>query len=116
MKGHLRTAEALASLLDTKFNFLGVKFGIDPLLDLIPWLGDVIGLFLSSYLIWIGIKMRLPREELMRMVINVVVDFGIGLVPFLGFVGDIFYKANIRNLKILKSYDAKKIIEGEIIG
>lgn len=116
MKGHLRTAEALASLLDTKFTFFGITFGLDPLLDLVPWLGDVVGLILSSYLIWIGFTMRIPREELMRMVIHVIIDFLIGLVPFLGFVGDIFYKANIRNIKILKKYDEKKIIEGEIVG
>lgn len=115
MKGHLRTAQALASLLDARFSLFGIKFGLDPLLDLIPWLGDGIGLLLSLYLIWIGIKMRIPREEIMRMVFNVIVDFLIGLVPFLGFVGDIFYKANMKNVKILKRYDEKKIIEGEII-
>ena len=115
MRSHLKTAEALASLLDNKFTIFGISFGLDPILDLVPWLGDVVGLFLSLYLIWIGIKMRIPREAIVQMVKNVIVDFVIGLIPFIGFFGDIFYKANIRNLKILKTYNDSKIIEGEIV-
>lgn len=115
MASHIKTAESLASLLDDKFSVAGIKFGIDPILNVIPWLGDVVGAVLSCYILWIGVKMNIPKKELVKMVLNILVDFVIGLVPFLGIVGDLFYKANRRNVIILKKYKDRHVIEAEII-
>lgn len=115
MKSHLKTAERLAALLDDKFSVGGFKFGIDPILNVVPWLGDLIGAVLSCYILWIGVRMSIPKSEIVKMILNILVDFLIGLIPFLGIVGDLFYKANRRNVIILKKYKDRHVIEGEII-
>lgn len=116
MKNYLKTATILANLLDNKFKFLGMKFGIDPILGLIPGGGDLVSLILAFYIVWIGIKMKLPQNKLARMIGNVIMDFGVGLIPVFGDVVDLAYKANLKNLKILKQHSEKDTLEGEIIG
>ena len=115
MNKHLKTAEGLANLLDNKFSILGIKFGIDPILDFVPWAGTAVGFVLSLYLLWIGKQMNIPDAEMRKMFVNIIVDFVIGFVPWIGFIGDIFFKANIRNLAILKKYSHRTVIEGEIV-
>lgn len=105
---HLTFAKTLASLLDNKFKFLGVRFGLDPILNIIPGLGDLLGVLLSLYFIFIAIKLNLPGNLIAKMWWNIFVDFLFGLIPVVGVIGDIFYKANIRNLKILEDYLSAK--------
>jgi hypothetical protein len=115
MNKYLKTATIIAELLDNKFNFLGIKFGLDPILGLIPGLGDLIGLIFSFYIVWVGIKMKVPTEKLVRMVVNVLMDFGVGLIPVLGDVADTVFKSNLINLEILKQHSENEIIDGEIV-
>lgn len=115
MNKHLKTATILAELMDNKFEFLGIKFGIDPILGLIPGGGDLIGLILSLYIVGIGIKMRIPQDKLLRMIVNIILDFGAGLIPVIGDIADIAFKSNLMNLEILKQHMDKGIIEGEIV-
>ena len=56
MQNHLKTASYIADLLDNKFKVLGFRFGIDPLLGLIPGGGDLVSFLLSLYIVWIGVK------------------------------------------------------------
>jgi len=102
MERYLRIATVWAKLLDSKFRIGPIKFGLDALLDLIPGLSDVVGVLLSLYLIWIAYKLKLPGKKIVRMLVNIGFDFLIGMVPVLGAIGDLFYKANLMNLKILK--------------
>lgn len=104
MEHHIKAAETITFLLENRFTFLKYKFGLDPLLGLIPWLGDFVGLLFSLYLIWIAGQMKLPEEKIREMIRNIIADFLIGVVPFVGSVGDFFFKANSRNLKILKEH------------
>src|SRR6266498_5445540 len=101
MEAHLRTATVLAHILDNQFSILGVRFGMNGVLGLIPGVGDIVVAILSFYLLWIGLKMRLPRIKLIEMFANVALNFFIGLVPILGDALDFFHKANLKNLKIL---------------
>ena len=115
MDRHLRLATIITELLENRFHFLGFKFGLDPLLGLIPGIGDVIGLFLSLYLLWIGMRMNLPSEKISKMFSNIVFDFVIGLIPVVGDVGDFVFHANTKNLQILKSHLNQPVVEGEIV-
>ena len=115
MENHLKVASVVANLLDNRFNFFGVRFGIDGIIGLIPGAGDILVTALSLYLVWIGLKMKLPTLKIIAMIGNVVVNFLIGLVPVFGDATNFFYRANMRNLKILKDYANRNIIEGEII-
>jgi hypothetical protein len=118
---HLGIARTLATFLDAQFSFLGIKFGFDSLIGLIPGIGDLAGLFLSLYLIWIGYQMKVPQPTLMKMVLNVGIDTLIGAVPIIGDIGDVFFKANLRNLRILEDFDraqrtgASGVVEGDVI-
>jgi hypothetical protein len=114
MEQHLRVAEAITELLENRFSVLGYRFGLDPLLGFIPWLGDIVSLILSLYLIWIGIRMRLPEEKIQLMLRNLLFDFILGVIPFVGDIGDFFFKANSKNLHILKAH-APQVVEARII-
>ena len=118
MEKHLRAAELIANLLDNQFELLGRRFGLNGILGLIPWAGDIVVLALSAHLIWIGIKLGLPQLKILHMVWNVAVNFLIGLIPFVGDFADFFHKGNLKNLKILKEHvdrAEKNIIEGKVI-
>jgi hypothetical protein len=104
MRQHLINAKRITDLMDNQFKIGPWRFGLDPLLGLFPGLGDIIPLLLSSYLIWIGWKAKLPSAQLIHMVINILLDFAIGAVPILGDVLDFGFKANVRNLKLLEQH------------
>lgn len=112
---HLKVAEAFTELLENKFKVGPFRFGLDAALGIFPGIGDAIGMFLSFYLLWIGVKMRLPEEKLIKMAKNIIYDFLLGLIPVVGDVADFIHKANLKNLKILKAHVADTIIEGEIV-
>ncbi len=101
---HYRRAVILARLLDTQFQFFGFRFGLDPLIGLIPGIGDLVGVGLSLYILGIAAAFRVPQELYIRMIINVIIDYLIGLVPFIGDFGDFAFKANTRNLELLREY------------
>jgi hypothetical protein len=112
---HLQKARLFARLMDNQFNFLGVRFGLDNLIGLIPGIGDVLSAIFSFYLIWIGVQMNLPSQLINKMVINLLLDTVIGSIPLIGDLGDIFFKANLKNLRILENYDSGEVLEGEVI-
>jgi hypothetical protein len=114
MEKHITIAEAITDLLENRFTILNYRFGLDPLLGLIPGLGDALALIFSLYLVWIGIQMRLPGEKIEAMVRNILIDFFIGLIHFLGEVGDFVFKANSKNLKILRSH-SPRIVEAGLV-
>lgn len=99
---HLKSAQKFAKLMDSQFSIFGIRFGLDSILGLIPGAGDISTLLLSLYLIWVGIKMKLPAKKILQMVFNIVVDTLIGAIPLVGDISDVFYKANIKNLRILE--------------
>ncbi|MCX6791502.1 MAG: DUF4112 domain-containing protein [Candidatus Gottesmanbacteria bacterium] len=114
MKSHFQFAQRLVRLMDTKFNFFGIRFGIDPLLDFWPGFGSLIGAGISSYLFWIAYRLKVPSRIYFRMGWNIFLDFILGEVPLLGAVFDVFYKANVRNLALLTPYVNPDVLEGVI--
>lgn len=115
-KHHLNVAENLTKLLDNQFKIFGFKFGLDPIIGLIPGFGDVVSLILSLYLVWIGFLMKMPAEKITKMISNVILDFIIGIVPIVGDLSDFVYKANTKNLKIIQQhFKNNDVVEGKII-
>ena len=95
--------DLLAHLLDDLFRIPGtpVRLGLDGLVGLIPGLGDVIGGIFSSILIFAAWVRGVPYVTLARMMVNLTVAVGVGAIPLLGDVFDIFWKANRRNYTLM---------------
>jgi hypothetical protein len=93
----------LAGLLDDIFRIpgTGIRFGLDPLLGLVPGLGDALSGLVSLLLVYSGWQRRLPRVTLARMVANIAIDTLVGTVPVLGDAFDVAWKANRKNYQLL---------------
>jgi len=98
--------ESLSRLLDVAYRVPGTKirFGVDALLGLLPGVGDVASAALSSYLIYEAYRLGAPRRALALMVGNVAFDTMIGAVPLVGDAVDVFWRANVRNMRILRRH------------
>ena len=81
-----------------------MTFGLDPILGLIPGLGDVTTPLFSALVLFHAVRWRIPRLIQLRMLINAVADLAIGAVPLLGDFIDFGWKANVRNLALLERY------------
>src|SRR5215210_6607681 len=110
--------EALATLLDSAFIIPGTKqrVGIDALLGLIPGIGDAVSTALSAYIIWEARQLGLPRWKIARMIGNVALDTTLGAVPLAGDVFDVFFRANKRNMRIVREHIGRKHGPREIDG
>jgi len=96
----------IAWLLDSSIPLPGTRFtiGVDALIGLIPFLGDLIGVLASSYILAEAHRLGAGRAVLLRMAFNVAVEGVVGIVPFLGDVFDAAWKANVRNVRLLEAW------------
>jgi uncharacterized protein DUF4112 len=96
----------IAWLLDSSIPVPGTKWtiGIDALIGLIPFLGDLIGVLLSSYILTEAGRMGVSKTVLARMGFNVAVEGVVGIIPFAGDVFDAAWKANQRNVRLLNEW------------
>src|SRR5262245_22537374 len=102
----IRRLRWFADLLDSRFRIPGtqIRFGIDPILSLVPGLGDLSSPIFAVVLMAQGLRQRVPKVVLTRMLLNALVDALIGAVPIAGNIGDIFWRANLRNLELLERH------------
>ncbi len=98
--------DALARLLDSAVRVPGtnVRVGADALLNLVPGIGTLTSKGLSSYLIWEAHRLGVPTGTFLRMVGHVGVDFVLSVIPVVGWFGDMFYRANLRNMALLREH------------
>nr|AGS49888.1 hypothetical protein [uncultured bacterium esnapd21] len=98
--------EALARVLDSAVRVPGtnVRVGADALLNLIPGVGTLTSKGLSAYLIWEARRLGVPLGTLLRMIGNVSVDFVLSAIPIVGWLGDVFYRSNLRNIALLRDH------------
>ena len=106
----LRKAQDMANLLDTavKLPIIPIRVGLDSLIGLIPGAGDALMLGASFRIIWLAKRMGVPKALLTKMVKNSAIDFGLGFVPLVGDIADVFYKANLKNVRILEKWWVKE--------
>jgi hypothetical protein len=99
----LTRAKAVASVLDDAIRVPGtdIRFGIDPLVGLVPGLGDLLGGAASAYIILEAARAGAPASVLTRMALNVGVDTIVGGLPIVGDLFDFAWKSNTRNVKLL---------------
>ena len=101
--------DALATLLDTAIVIPGtnVRFGIDALIGLVPGIGDVVTTLLSLYIVREARALGAPRRLIARMLWNVALDGVVGAVPLAGDVFDVMWRANRRNMDLLRGWVEK---------
>ena len=95
-----------AGLLDTRFRIPGtrIRFGIDPVLSLIPGIGDLASPAFTAALLAHGLRHRVPKIVVLRMLLNALIDAAIGIAPVAGPLADIFFRANVRNMALLERH------------
>jgi hypothetical protein len=93
-------AESIAHLMDGAIPIGRWSIGIDPLLGLVPGIGDLIGTFISMIILARAFQAGIPRIAIARMTVNIALDTVVGSIPLLGDVFDFAYKANLKNLRI----------------
>ncbi len=104
----LARLDALAKILDDQFRIPGtnIRFGLDGIIGLVPYLGDVAGFVVSGILMHIMLRRGAGPLLMLRMMGNFAFDAVIGVIPIAGDIFDFGYKANRRNVNLLKQYYA----------
>lgn len=98
--------DRVAWLMDEKFRIGGsrFRFGLDPLINLVPFLGNIVGFGVSLMLVIVMWRNGASRKVVMLMTINVILDTTVGAIPVIGQVFDFFFKANTKNILLLREY------------
>ena len=96
----------VAQLLDSAFEVPGTKYrvGLDPILGLVPGLGDLVSPLFTIGILWQARELALPRVVQLRMIFNVAIDSLVGAIPLLGDLFDFAWKANNMNMALLERY------------
>lgn len=102
----LDTLRRVARLFDTAFRVPGTQFhfGIDPLIGLIPGIGDLASPLLTVAILWHAARLRVPKVVLLRMVFNALIDAGVGAIPVVGDAFDFAWKATEWNMALLERH------------
>ena len=105
-RGRFRHMDFLARLMDSQFRVPGTnfRFGLDAVIGLIPGAGDLSTFAISSYMLVVMAKNGASGYVLARMVVNVLIDAIFGMIPIIGDLFDIGFKANMRNMRLMHEY------------
>lgn len=95
--------EKIAWLMDRSIPIGGFRIGLDPILGLIPGLGDVLSTLISSVIIVQAQRAGVPKATVLRMMTNVGIDTVLGAIPFIGDIFDFAWKANNKNLELYRA-------------
>jgi hypothetical protein len=101
----LARMRTLSRLLDTAIRLPGgFRIGIDPIIGLVPGIGDVIASLLSLWLVYDAARLGISKSVLARMVLNIAIETVVGAVPVLGDFIDAAWKANVRNMRLVEAH------------
>ena len=105
-KPNLRAIEFVAKLMDSQFRIAGTdaRFGLDAIIGLIPGGGDFAGFIVSALIVGVLANNGASGFVLARMVLNIIIDAVVGSIPVLGDIFDFAFKANQRNLKLMREH------------
>ena len=101
----VRRLDTLGYLLDNSIPIPGIgrRIGIDAVIGLVPGFGDAAGSVLSAYIVVQAARLGVPVSVILRMLLNVGVEAIAGAVPILGDLFDAGWKANARNVRLLRA-------------
>jgi hypothetical protein len=98
------TAELLAKILDTTVKIPGMSLylGLDPLLGLVPGIGDVLANLIGTAILGLAARLQVPRIIIARMSLNLLINGTIGAVPIVGDLFSVWFRSHARNAALLK--------------
>ncbi len=98
--------DKIAELLDNRFRipFTNIRFGIDFIIGLVPYVGDLASFIISAFLVLIMGRYGGSGMLAVKMVGNILLDAAVGVIPLLGDIFDLRYKANMRNVRLLRQH------------
>lgn len=103
----LAEVQTIAWLLDNSIPVPGTggrRFGIDAVIGFVPVVGDLISGGIGLFVVWRGSRLGLPRVVVARMLANTAIDMAVGAIPVLGDAFDLWFKANTRNLGLMRRH------------
>lgn len=102
----LRDLESLAGWLDSRFRMPGtnIRFGLDSIIGLVPGIGDGLSAIPSGYILVRAHRLGASKTVLALMGLNALIDFVIGVVPVVGDLFDVGFRANRRNVALLRAH------------
>ena len=105
----MATAELLAKILDTTVKIPGTPFyvGLDPLLGLIPGLGDILANLIGTVMLVLAARLQVPRIVMVRMSLNLLINGTIGAIPVFGDLFSVWFRSHARNAVLLREAAAK---------
>lgn len=100
----LAIADILAKVMDTSIRIPGTSWsiGLDPLLGLIPGIGDVIANLIGTVILGIATRLQIPRIVLTRMSLNLLINGTVGAVPVIGDLFFVWFRSHARNAALLR--------------
>ncbi len=107
--------DQLSRWMDGLFRIPGVgwRFGLDALIGLIPGVGDTATSVVSFYILAKGVRYRVPKITLVRMGLNIAIDYVVGVIPVVGDLFDFVWKSNQKNVELLRERATVSAEEGK---
>ncbi len=101
-----RSADLLARILDTAVVIPGtqIRIGVDPLIGLLPGIGDAIASLLGTAMLAMASQLQVPKIVMARMSLNIVLNGVIGTIPVVGDFFSIWFRSNARNAELLRRH------------
>lgn len=102
----LKWVERVSNLMDNQFRLPGTsfRFGLDPIINFVPLLGDLSGFLISATLVLSMARHGVSGKVVILMVLNILLDAAIGTIPLIGWIFDFSFKANTRNINLLRKH------------
>ena len=103
-------ADWIAKLLDSVIQIPGtsIRIGIDPLLGLIPGLGDVLANLIGSTILFLAARLQVPKIVMVRMAMNMGINAMIGAIPGIGDLFSVWFRSNLRNAELLRRHATRR--------
>ena len=108
----IKKIEAISLFLDQRFKGpWGMGFGWDALLGLVPGVGDLVTTTMSLYILAMAVSLGAGPSILIRMGINILIETVVDVIPVVGNLVDFYWKANLKNLELLKRHVENPVME-----
>jgi hypothetical protein len=103
-----QAADVLAKILDTAVQIPGtrIRVGLDPLLGLIPGIGDALASLIGSSILLMASQLQVPKIVMVRMSVNILINGVVGAIPLFGDLFSVWFRSNARNAALLRRHSS----------